>query len=247
MIELALAGAPYRCLFFGREELPAAETALAPLLEREPLRAELVVVMEPTANELHAGCLGNINATWTFHGRSGHSARPWMADNAIERAAAGVSALAARPARAARLRRARVRRGGVRDADRGRHRHERDPRPGECARELPLRARPHAGGGRGAARASSCDGHGELRIDANAPSGPGRARRRWWTRWSPPATSCARPSRPGRRWRSSAPRASTRSTSAPATRRRRTRATSHVAIAALVRAYRVLEAFARCG
>ena len=24
MIELALAGAPYRCLFFGREELPAA-------------------------------------------------------------------------------------------------------------------------------------------------------------------------------------------------------------------------------
>ena len=51
--------------------------------------------MEPTANELHAGCLGNINATWTFHGRSGHSARPWTADNAIERAAAGVCALAA--------------------------------------------------------------------------------------------------------------------------------------------------------
>ena len=48
-------------------------------------------MMEPTACELHAGCLGNINATWTFHGRSGHSARPWMADNAIERAAAGVA------------------------------------------------------------------------------------------------------------------------------------------------------------
>ena len=34
-------------------------------------------MMEPTDGELHAGCLGNINATWTFHGRSGHSARPW--------------------------------------------------------------------------------------------------------------------------------------------------------------------------
>ena len=25
-------------------------------------------MMEPTDNELHAGCVGNINATWTFHG-----------------------------------------------------------------------------------------------------------------------------------------------------------------------------------
>ena len=73
-----------RALFFGREELPVAESALTPLLEREPLDAELVVMMEPTDNELHAGCLGNINATWTFHGRSGHSARPWLADNAID-------------------------------------------------------------------------------------------------------------------------------------------------------------------
>ena len=28
MIELALAGAPFRCLFFGREELPVKESAL---------------------------------------------------------------------------------------------------------------------------------------------------------------------------------------------------------------------------
>jgi succinyl-diaminopimelate desuccinylase len=94
MIELALAGAPFDCLFFGREELPAAESALAPLLAREPLRYELVVMMEPTANELHAGCLGNVNATWTFHGRSGHSARPWDADNAIHAAGRGIAALA---------------------------------------------------------------------------------------------------------------------------------------------------------
>jgi succinyl-diaminopimelate desuccinylase len=98
MVELALAGAPYRCLFFGREELPLTESALTPLLARarDRLDAELVVMMEPTDNELHAGCLGNVNATWTFAGVAGHSARPWQADNAIERAAQGIAALAAR-------------------------------------------------------------------------------------------------------------------------------------------------------
>jgi succinyl-diaminopimelate desuccinylase len=95
MIELALAGAPFDCLFFGREELPGKYSALAPLLERERLAYELVVMMEPTANELHAGCVGNVNATWTFHGRSGHSARPWDAENAIHAAARGIASLAA--------------------------------------------------------------------------------------------------------------------------------------------------------
>jgi succinyl-diaminopimelate desuccinylase len=103
MVELAVARPPAALdlgyVFFGREELPLTESALGPLLEREPgLRtADLVVVMEPTANAIHAGCLGNVNATWTFHGRSGHSARPWLADNAIHRAAAGIHALAQVP------------------------------------------------------------------------------------------------------------------------------------------------------
>jgi succinyl-diaminopimelate desuccinylase len=100
MLELALA-APAATVdlgyvLFGREELPFTESALGPLLAREPgLReADLVVMMEPTSNAIHAGCLGNVNATWTFHGRSGHSARPWFADNAIHRAAEGIHALA---------------------------------------------------------------------------------------------------------------------------------------------------------
>jgi len=105
MIELALDDVPERAnvdlgfVFFGREELPFADSALSRLLEREPgLRtADAVIVMEPTANTIHAGCLGNINATWTFPGTSGHSARPWFADNAIHRAAAGIDALAQIP------------------------------------------------------------------------------------------------------------------------------------------------------
>jgi succinyl-diaminopimelate desuccinylase len=100
MLELALGGlnasVDVGYVFFGREEIASAEGALAPLLEREPsLRgADLAIVLEPTANTVQAGCLGNLDATWTFRGRAGHSARPWLADNAIERAARGVAALA---------------------------------------------------------------------------------------------------------------------------------------------------------
>jgi succinyl-diaminopimelate desuccinylase len=104
MLALALAGAADELgdlhadigyLLFGREELPSAQSALAPLLARdEGLRsADLVVMLEPTANVVQAGCLGNLDATWTFSGRAGHSARPWLADNAIDRAAAGIAAL----------------------------------------------------------------------------------------------------------------------------------------------------------
>ncbi|HEV2820953.1 MAG TPA: succinyl-diaminopimelate desuccinylase [Solirubrobacteraceae bacterium] len=103
MLELALVRAgggavDLGYVFFGREELPVAESALTPLLEREPalLAADLVLVMEPTAGAVQAGCLGNVNATWTFRGRSGHSARPWLADNAVHRAGEGIAALAAR-------------------------------------------------------------------------------------------------------------------------------------------------------
>ncbi|EHN12009.1 N-succinyl-LL-diaminopimelate desuccinylase [Patulibacter medicamentivorans] len=86
-------------VLFGREELPFRETALTPLLEREPaLRdADLVVVMEPTANGVQGGCLGNLNATWSFHGTAAHSARPWLGSNAIHRAAAGIAHLAQVP------------------------------------------------------------------------------------------------------------------------------------------------------
>jgi succinyl-diaminopimelate desuccinylase len=104
MIELARADAAGRTVdlgfvFFPREELPSVESALTPLLDREPgLRsADLAIVMEPTDNAIQAGCLGNINARWTFSGVAGHSARPWLADNAIHRAGRAIAALAELP------------------------------------------------------------------------------------------------------------------------------------------------------
>lgn len=103
-IELVRAGLPVAALFFPREELPFADSALSPLLARSPEARDfdLAIVMEPTDCTLQAGCLGNINARWVFRGVAGHSARPWLADNAIERAARAIVqlAVAAPPQRA---------------------------------------------------------------------------------------------------------------------------------------------------
>lgn len=87
--------------FFGREELPWSESALLPLFERCPAvtRADLAIVMEPTANAIEVGCLGNLNATVTITGRAAHSARPWLGDNAIHRAIAALAPLADLPDR----------------------------------------------------------------------------------------------------------------------------------------------------
>lgn len=159
-------------VFFGREELPFGDSALTPLLEREPgLRtADLAIVMEPTSNEIHAGCVGNINATWTFRGVAGHSARPWLADNAIHRAGRGIAELAElgpvdhefaglvfrEVVSAVTVH------GGI----------ARNVVPDACVVELNMRYAPGTGAEDAEAKLRAlCEPHGELRIDGNAPSG----------------------------------------------------------------------------
>ncbi len=176
MIELALAGAGQSCdvgyLFFGREELPPAHSSLVPLLEREPgLRgADLVLMMEPTSNRVQAGCLGNLNATWHFSGRSGHSARPWLAENAIAALADGVAELEAREP--------------VEHVFEGLSFHEvfsvtsvdggiaRNVIPGKATAHVNYRYPPGVGPQEAEDRLEeACAGHGMLEIEANAPSG----------------------------------------------------------------------------
>ena len=84
-------------LFFTREELPADESPVPEFLATctEALEAELVIVLEPTDNELHLGCVGNLSAELIFRGVSAHSARPWTGENAIHKAAAALAPLAA--------------------------------------------------------------------------------------------------------------------------------------------------------
>jgi succinyl-diaminopimelate desuccinylase len=89
-------------VLFGREELPGEYNPLPALFEgsRTIHDTALAIVLEPTDGHIHAGCLGNVLARLVFRGRSGHSARPWLADSAIERAVAGLPALLALAPRA---------------------------------------------------------------------------------------------------------------------------------------------------
>ena len=88
-------------LVFGREELPAQFNPLPALFDGSELirEASLAIVLEPTAGSIHAGCVGNMTARVTFHGISGHSARPWLAQNAIHAAIEGLSSVASLPRR----------------------------------------------------------------------------------------------------------------------------------------------------
>jgi succinyl-diaminopimelate desuccinylase len=80
-------------LLFGREELPPEHNPLPALFQASPTihEAALAILLEPTDGQVHAGCLGHMSARLSFRGVSGHSARPWQADNAIERALEGLT------------------------------------------------------------------------------------------------------------------------------------------------------------
>ena len=238
-------------VFFGREELPVTESALgraararAGAARRRPRASS----WSPPPTPIHAGCLGNVNATLDVpRALSGHSARPWLADNAIHRAAAGIDALAQVAARAARVRRAALHRGRLGHAGRRRDRRQRRPRP-RPSRTSTTATRPgrSADGGRGAGCASCASRTATLTIDGNAPSARPVAIANPMAQRLIAAGDLRGRAQAGvdARSPSSPPPASTPSTSAPATRPRRTPATSTSRVDALVRCYETLEAFA---
>lgn len=90
-------------LLFGREELPAEDNPLPALFagSRAIHEAALAILLEPTDGRVEAGCLGHLVVRAVFHGRSGHSGRPWEADNALSKAILGLAPLAAREPREA--------------------------------------------------------------------------------------------------------------------------------------------------
>ncbi|HEV2592234.1 MAG TPA: succinyl-diaminopimelate desuccinylase [Gaiellaceae bacterium] len=79
-------------LFFPREELGPEHNPLPSLFAQAPMidEAELVICLEPTDNQLHLGCLGNLSARVVYEGKSAHSARPWTGENAIAKALHGL-------------------------------------------------------------------------------------------------------------------------------------------------------------
>lgn len=77
-------------VFYDAEEGPAQNNGLKRLLGEMPwLReASLAVLLEPTDLRAEVGCVGSMNLRVRVRGKSAHSARPWLGENAIEKAAA---------------------------------------------------------------------------------------------------------------------------------------------------------------
>ena len=84
-------------VLFGKEELSMEESPLPELFDtvEDVARADLAVVLEPTDGLIHAGCLGHLRALVVYDGVAGHSARPWLAENAIGTAVEGLWAVIA--------------------------------------------------------------------------------------------------------------------------------------------------------
>ncbi len=90
-------------VFYAREEGPYLENELEEVLAAAPELKDvaLALCLEPTDNRLQLGCVGSIHATFTFHGKAAHSARPWHGENAVHRAGALLAELHARAPREA--------------------------------------------------------------------------------------------------------------------------------------------------
>lgn len=77
------------CAFYDKEEGPASESGMLPLVAdggRLLARAgalDLAICLEPTDGQIHAGCVGGLHAMVSARGRRAHSARPWQGSNAI--------------------------------------------------------------------------------------------------------------------------------------------------------------------
>ena len=156
-------------LFFPREELPPADSALPGLFAGYPAirEASLAVMLEPTDNTIQAGCLGNLNAELVFRGESAHSARPWLGRNAIEAAVEALAGVLPLPTREAVV-------GGltfvevatVTEIGGGSPRTS--CRSRQLRRQLPVCARSLADGGRGSIT-ELLPRIGEVTITSNAP------------------------------------------------------------------------------
>lgn len=76
-------------VFYDCEEVEASRNGLGRIERELPdwLRADLAILGEPTNGVVEAGCQGTLRVEVRTKGRRAHSARSWLGDNAIHRAA----------------------------------------------------------------------------------------------------------------------------------------------------------------
>lgn len=84
-------------VFYVAEEIAEEHNGLRDLFDRAPelVRTDLAVLLEPTDGWIEAGCQGTLHLRATYRGARAHSARPWMGENAIHKAAAALGRIAA--------------------------------------------------------------------------------------------------------------------------------------------------------
>lgn len=83
------------CVFYAGEEGPHALNELEDVLDAAPwlTDAEMSIVLEPTDLNVEMGCNGVLNADVRFVGKSAHSARPWLGENAVTKGGAWLAKL----------------------------------------------------------------------------------------------------------------------------------------------------------
>ncbi|MGO1590953.1 MAG: succinyl-diaminopimelate desuccinylase [Ancrocorticia sp.] len=72
-------------IFYDHEEVAAELSGLGRVARHHPewLHADLAVLGEPTNGQIEGGCNGTMRLNLVSRGKSAHSARPWMGENAV--------------------------------------------------------------------------------------------------------------------------------------------------------------------
>ncbi|MBK0420941.1 succinyl-diaminopimelate desuccinylase [Leucobacter sp. CSA2] len=101
-VELAEPAVDVTWIWYDHEEVSSALSGLGRAMRNAPelFEADFAILGEPTNGRIEGGCNGTLRARVHYAGKRAHSARAWMGVNAIHRAGAALSKLAAfEPAR----------------------------------------------------------------------------------------------------------------------------------------------------
>ena len=84
-------------VFYDHEEVAAEKNGLRKVVEAHPewIAGDFAIIGEPTNCGIEGGCNGTMRFDVVTHGVAAHSARAWMGENAIHKAAPVLAALAA--------------------------------------------------------------------------------------------------------------------------------------------------------
>jgi succinyl-diaminopimelate desuccinylase len=95
-VELASPNVDVTWVFYDHEEVEASLNGLGRISRNRPelLEASFAVLCEPSSSQVEGGCNGTMRVEVRTSGVKAHSARPWMGENAVHKAADVLTKLA---------------------------------------------------------------------------------------------------------------------------------------------------------